>query len=286
LHNKKHQHPLKKQNGLTLIELVVVLTILGIVSAGIASFVRASIQNVVLVTDRDKLLSASRFSIERLSRELVNALPGSVRVARENTFHCLQFVPIKLVSAYTRLPDDDNSSVQIVRPIAAAGEDVTITANTDFVTVYPLIESDVYGSATGTFAKRKAITSVNDHADPQKANLLELAVSGFYPEASPADRAYIVDRAVSFCLVPDVVNGGRLVRFESEILPAAPDSIPASAVTIAEQLVNNILVTSDEPFRILQPSRQRNAVAQIRLRFSQNNEQITLQQEVHIPNAP
>ncbi|MFC3095276.1 type II secretion system protein [Alteromonas sediminis] len=276
-----------RQKGITLIELVVVLTILGVISAGIASFVRVSIENVVLVTDRDKLLSASRFSVDRMSRELVNALPGSLRVSGNSTFHCLQFVPIELVGAYTRLPVQGVSNLQIVEPIAATGESVSLTANLDYAVVYPLTETDVYANNS---VKRKLITAVSDDADNN--NLIELDVTGLYPESSPAARAYIVNRAVSFCLIANASDGGRLVRFESPIAQSAPNSIPANAVTLAEN-IDNVLSANpsssyleDDPFRVVQASRQRNATVQIRFRFIQNGEQITLQQEVHIPNAP
>ena len=42
----------------------------------------------------------------------------------------------------------------------------------------------------------------------------------------------------------------------------------------------------DDPFRIISTSLQSNSIAEIRLRFIDNNEQIAYQQEIHIANIP
>ncbi|MEC9260142.1 MAG: prepilin-type N-terminal cleavage/methylation domain-containing protein, partial [Pseudomonadota bacterium] len=70
----------RHNRGFTLIELVTVIVILGVASAGIASFVRGSMQTYIDVSTREQLLSESRFAIERLKRELRNAVPNSVRI--------------------------------------------------------------------------------------------------------------------------------------------------------------------------------------------------------------
>ena len=80
---------MRKSQGFSLIELITVIVILGIASAGIASFVRGSMQTYIDVSTREQLVTESRFAIERLKREIANAVPNSVRITGNTNYHCL-----------------------------------------------------------------------------------------------------------------------------------------------------------------------------------------------------
>ena len=69
----------KKSSGFSLIELIVVIVILGVLAASITSFIRFGTQIYTETTARDQLVSSARFAIERLNREVRNALPNSLR---------------------------------------------------------------------------------------------------------------------------------------------------------------------------------------------------------------
>ena len=281
---------MRKSNGFTLIELVIVVTILGVVGVGIASFVRSSMQIFIDVGEREQLLTESRFAIERMSRELRNAVPNSVRVAGNSTEHCIEFVPINWSSVYTVLPllPSSDTTLSIVFPSDIDGNVYSLPGGDHFALVYPLRTEDVYDASN---QKRQLISACTDGGDgncntKDGVETVDLTVASAFPEESPASRAYLIDRSVSFC-----ITNGRLVRFENDIVTAQA-SAPVNAAVIAEHLVNTLSsnpITApgvDDPFRVFDSTLQANAVIQLRLRFEDNEEVIGYQKEVHLSNVP
>ena len=100
--------PKRLIRGFTLMEMILVIIILGIMGAGISGFISLSTQSYLNATNRDELIGNARFVIERLSRELRNAVPNSIRVQSwaGNRLQCIQFTPIVASTVYT----DDTQS--------------------------------------------------------------------------------------------------------------------------------------------------------------------------------
>ncbi|MGL5286554.1 MAG: PilW family protein, partial [Aeromonas sp.] len=65
--------------GFTLIELVMVVLLLGILATFSTQFVSISTRIYGDASAREQLMSDARFALERLNRELRDAVPGSVR---------------------------------------------------------------------------------------------------------------------------------------------------------------------------------------------------------------
>jgi MSHA biogenesis protein MshO len=281
--------PNRAHKGFTLIELIMVIVVLGVVSVGIGGFIRSGVQIFVDVSERDQLLSQSRFVVERLNRELRNAVPGSARVIRELTnIHCLEFVPIETSVFYNDIP---------VLPELLAPADVlelypyTLQGD-EFAVVYPTSSEDVFDVTEG---KRKSFTcsdegsgdcSLNDDPD----HVVQLTVGSLFKEDSPAARLYVVRNAVSYCLRPDGPGSltYNIYRHEGSI-NAAKTAYNSGGVLMAEGIKNSLSTdefSPDNPFRVADATLTRNAVVYTLLRFSREDEQIVLVNEVHIPNVP
>ena len=288
------KQPLIWQRGITLIELVIVMVILGAVSIGIANFIRSSVQNVVGINDREQLLSGARFPVERIKRELEGAIPNSIRVNKQVGEHCIQFVPFSWSTVYLDLPLANTSDTQVEMPIVAPvdinGDIFTITPGSDSAIVYPLRADDIYNASNINTELRKIRdidACVGGSCTAFTDNALALTLSNGFTDGSPAERVYIAGDAVSFCVVNNT-----LVRFTSVITATQPETGSAGGTIVANNINNTLIAGSadvfseDDPFQHFASSRLRNAVVQIRLRFLLNGEFITFQQEVHIPNAP
>ena len=104
---------MRRATGFTLVELVTSLIILAIVSVGISGFIRSSMQIFNDVTEREQLLGDSQFAVERLTREIRNAIPNSVRLAGDASVHCLQYIPIDYSTFYLQLPQLPSSDTQL-----------------------------------------------------------------------------------------------------------------------------------------------------------------------------
>ena len=122
--------------GFTLIELVLVILVLGIVSTSVTSFIRYGAEIYQDVSGRDKQISDSRFVIERITREIRNAVPNSVRVFKR-LVACVEFIPILASSSYVDipvLPDDASDTVTIDSLVARIFDFDNHTLNPAFKT--------------------------------------------------------------------------------------------------------------------------------------------------------
>jgi MSHA biogenesis protein MshO len=284
--------PLKdssKHRGFTLIELVMVIIVLGLVSVSIGGFIRTGLGIYNDVTERDQLLSESRFVVQRLNRELRMAVPNSVRVIGNTATQsqCLEFVPAEWVSYYTQLPvtPDALTTVNIVE---IAGNTAGFVLDSDGITphhyalVYPNSAAAVYGVS----GNRQQITACVDGgantdcaSDDDPDNLAKLSVAATFDDASPASRLYIVGRTVSYCAI-----GKRIVRNEGGI--QAAQTLYTGGVLMAENLSNVMTDSGQWPFQVASPSLTRNGLVNMRLSFERNEEIIHFSHEVHIPNVP
>ncbi len=280
---------MQKSRGFTLIELITVVVILGVASAGIAAFVRSSMQTYIDVSTREQLVTESRFAIERLKREISNAVPNSVRITGNTSYHCLEFVPINWATVYTDLPQAGDLVLDVVALHDINNVPYSLPTGDNFAIVYPTRSEDVYDA---TRSRRVNVTACSDDGDGDCSTLddsddiVQLTVTGQFAQSSPASRVYLVDRSVSFC-----VYQNKLIRYENDILTNQLGAFPGLPV-LAEHVTNTLSAdpannpAEDDPFRIISTRLQSNAIVEVRLRFVDNEEQIAYQQEIHVANVP
>ena len=95
----------KKQPGFTLIEIIIVITIVAIIGSLSLVIIGRSLDSYATLDRREKLQASTRLVLERISRELRNALPYSLCVhdgvtcstTAQNKFY---FIPIKSSGRY------------------------------------------------------------------------------------------------------------------------------------------------------------------------------------------
>ena len=282
------------QQGFTLIELITVIVLLGIVSVGISGFISNGVSIFVDVSQRDQLLSQSRFVIERLNRELRSALPNSLRTTFQPSAHCIEFVPIVSSVFYTDVPvaPETHTTATVLTFDPDALSEVQTTGN--FAVVYPTSNADVYNTSQ---QKRLSYSCNNEGAgacvDANGDNLLQLNVTGSFATDSPAKRLYIVNNAVSYCVRP--ISPGSLrksiYRHENAI-QSSQTAYTSGGVLMADGVVNTLSVfgaSVDAPFRSVPPSLSRNGMSYIMLKFARqdnDNEQVIYSSEVHVANVP
>ncbi|AAZ27638.1 prepilin-type N-terminal cleavage/methylation domain-containing protein [Colwellia psychrerythraea] len=282
--NKNRLDRRLKNSGFTLLELIIVIIILGIMSVGIAGFITLSTQTYLNVTERDKLLSSARFAVERLNREVRNAVPNSLRTFNNNSAQCLEFTPIKASTMYIDIPvvpDDKSGEIEVVSFVDSSGNPFACTGFClDYVAVYPLQSSDIYdfnvNSGKGKVTAFKAFSNLPGSiwTVPIRPN-----AGMIFDEHSPTKRAYVFDAPVSYC-----VNNSELRRYFGHSFTANQSLTPTGGfVLMAESLTFD---QNDLPFKVLPATLQRNAMVQIKLNFDRDGEVVSFNNDIHINNVP
>jgi MSHA biogenesis protein MshO len=267
-----------KNSGFTLMELIIVIIIMGVMSVGIAGFIKLSTQTYLNVTERDELLANARFAVERLNREVRNALPNSIRTDNNVTTNCLEFVPIKTSTVYTQIavaPEPITNTIAVIPFKISDSVDYNCSNGCgDIVIVYPLDVVEVYQVHSDTTGKAFEIESylATDRSE------IELKQIATFTEDSPTNRAYIVNSPVSYCL-----NGSTLKRYVGYGFSVLQ---PLTPTTGSNSLMAENIDFSSSSFTVFEASLQRNAVIQIKLDFSRDGEQVVFDNAIHINNIP
>ena len=252
----------KRASGFTLIEVITVIVILGVLASAVASFTRFSTQIYSEASDREQLISSTRFAIERLTREVRNALPNSLRVsanASNIANACLEFVPIIDSTIYNNIaiaPQVASSTIEIIDTVIPSFLSTVTNVGSLSVVIYPLNASDGYSGSSKLFGI-DAFTSSNSTIN------LDSAVQ--FTEGSPVKRLYVVDtsKSVKYC-----VEATQLKR-----------QTAGNSVLMAENISSLV-------FTVANTTLERNAMVQILFTLDKNNEQVVFNHEVQVLNVP
>lgn len=183
--------------GFTLIELVIVIVLLSALSIMTSSYISTGVDIYSDVAERDGSLNSVRFVMERLRREVANALPNS---AFSTTGQCLTFTPILASSIYGSdfpiSPSSRNSGT-----IAPIPFDISAA------------KAVVYLLSSNELTSNK-VQAINDYSAGQTALTFPSSIS--FPWSSPARRVYIVKDTVTYCFRSN--NLYRTVNSEPETL--------------------------------------------------------------------
>jgi len=268
-----------KQRGFTLIELIMVIMVLSAVSVGVSSFIHFGVDIYRDAAGRDRQIGDSRFLIERISRELREALPNSVRVNDNQS--CIEFVPIVASSSYIDIPVMPELVSKLPLVVLPAAE--VLLSQADKLVIYPLHPSDIYvrvaGSppvVSGKVFELAAAVPARDIAGDAVSGTLTLKNAVQFSADSPTERYYLIKDAVSYC-----VEGTDIKRHSGYWSASGQASPPTSNGVLMAQRQSN-----SKPFVYHPASLTRSAMVQLNFEFSYDDELLKLYHEVHVVNVP
>ncbi len=258
----------QKLQGFTLVELVIVIVLMSIVSLAGVEVIRQSSDSYLAMSNRQTMANAARLSVERISREVRAALPGSVRTNSQ----CVEFIPILVAGRYFSIPVETTANSIDVVPVAAE-----LQSAVGSVAVYPV-------GASPYSAGNDILSPEASFGAPDGNNVSQLSWTGShsFPFRSPTSRFFMVDDPVSYC-----VDGNFLFRYqgygvnETQLAVASlPSALPNRAL-LAEGVAGSVL-----PFQVTDPGLTRNALVELNLQFAVGGEMIQLTHEAQLRNVP
>jgi MSHA biogenesis protein MshO len=291
-------HPTLRQRGFTMIEIVLVIVILGVIGAMVATFMKKPVDAYFDAARRSALTDVADTATRRLARDIRKALPNSLRLpASGSPSGCVEFIPTKMGGRYRADLDASGNGDILNFAVADASFDMfglnsalpadqQIKAN-DLVAVYNL---GIAGADAYNLDNTSVVLSTGSGSLPgeTKINL----TSKLFPLASASNRFHVVpaaEQVVSYVCagVGTSATGdgtGTLFRLTRALgaaypVPATCPVPPAGTPALAQNVSACSFVYNGSDL-------QRNAMVQIMLGLTRNSETTSLYQEVHVDNTP
>lgn len=264
-----------RAGGFTLVELITVLVLLGISVVGLSTLLGNMSGIYLQSAQREQLLGQSRFVLERLNRELRDAVPNSLRVSNSSSWSCLEFVPFSAVMRYRTiaLQPDTLTTMDVVslEPNFA----LAVSAG-QWLLVYPTSPANIYAVSSQKVQLHNA-PLVNDDGIDVTYRLQFSQAFGF-GTASPATRAYLLNSPVSFCAL-----GNEIRRYEGYGLQSSqplPGSGLSNGALMARQISNDL--TTRPVFELAPDALTRNSLVQIQLELTSEQDSGTVLSYSHL----
>lgn len=273
-----------KTRGFTLIELVVVITITGILAAVLTVFLRPAIDSYLDTKRRANLTDVADTALRRMGQDIRSAVPNSLRV----NGNCFQLVPTFAGGRYRMSNDTTQSSAALdtSQPISAnMSFDVLNSLNTlpvrnDWLVINNQNTDDVYNGVNRT-------TVLSIQTPPPSPGL---AVGQHRVAFTPKVFAPGYDGG-RFVLVskdtPTIVyNCDTTAQTLSRGIANFSASLTAAQCAAATQIVANHVSSCTFVYNPNQGATQQSGFMQMQLGLSDNGETVSLVHGVHVENVP
>lgn len=204
---------MRTAGGFTLIELVMVILLLGIMATFASQFIGIGSQIYGDASSREQLMSDARFAMERLNREVRNALPGSERIETldgswSDSGPCLRFWPISTSSRYIALNRNVSGSTTTLELVMATpasavdplSPDASAVAVGDLLAVFPLPNANQPSLSNGCEYGRCVARVTEVLAPVSGAQTLRYAATESLAGLSPGSRVYFAREQVRYCV--------------------------------------------------------------------------------------
>jgi len=194
---------MRKQQGFTLVELVMVIVLLGIVATVSTQFVSLSTLGAIDLGDRQQRALQGVVISEQITRELREAFPLSVRENGE----CLEWLPILGGSTYESLPFDEEKTTFSITPLSEdALKKIGDQEARLIVYGYSAPQDELYNQDVGLGPVSPEIDSISvDGA-------ITLSEPHRFTQRSPQKRIYAIGQPISVCQSQNGLSR-QLVRF-------------------------------------------------------------------------
>ncbi len=262
------------QRGFTMIELIMVIVIMGVIGGMVAVFMKSPIDAYFDSARRAALSDVADTTVRRMARDIRKALPNSLRVPSSQ---CVEFIPTKTGGRYRAEDATAGDGTGLDFNAADTGFNM-FGSNNALPAEQRIVQDDVIA------VYNLGVTSADAYAQDNTSRVSATPVNGaetqiridskLFPLASGGHRFHVIpkdEKVVAF-----VCSGGKLYRTASTSFSSA---CPATGSVLADKVSTCNFVYNGSDL-------QRNALVQLTLKFTDNNETVSLYHEVHVDNTP
>ena len=270
-------HGLMRERGVTLIEMIAVITITGIIAAVVAMFIRQPVEGYVDAARRAELTDIADTALRRITRDLRTALPNSIRV--DGTRKYIEFLQTSGGGRFRADVDSGGSGDPLSFSAADDVFDVIgpmpALAAGDSIVIYNLTSDSGIATANAYAGDNREAIDVAKSG----ATTITLTSTKLFPFASPGRRFQIVKYPVTYAC-----ESGVLRRYWGyAIAPIQPVPPAGGNSALLASSVNDGLC--DFSYSPSGPT-GRTGVVSLTLQVEQSGEKVRLFQQVHISNVP
>ncbi len=274
-----------KSTAFTLIELVIVITLLGILSAVVAPIIG---RPFIIFQDqqvRSSLIDRAQSALSHIAREARRAVPNSVRVRTIGASGAaVELMPISFAGRYpygdlaanalnlTPNQIDANFSLFSNIPADVSGQRLVVN---------PVNTTLLYAAAAsalpiGIITPAATVVTSIDNGEQDQMTLSTGFLFDPTGTGSPSKRLFATTGPVSF-----ICNAAELNLFSNYSVTVAQPSAPAGAnVSLVTDAVESC------QFSYANGTAQRNGLLTLEITVVENGERVRLVQQVHVENTP
>ncbi len=303
---------IRRGQGFSLPELVIVIAISGIVAATVTALLARPLEGYVALERRAELVDVAEMALRRLQRDVRRALPNSVRVTMAGTRTCVEMMTTVDGVSYRAGPppgpqtrwlefdaaDGDFNILghfrNLVPGVQPAGRRLAVysTGATDAGGT-PLAGANVYAAPSlgptppvGSHIITPAGTTITITTGANE-DQVNLSPGHQFAFSSPQQRAYLVEGVVSYMC--DTAPATRtLTRYWDYTLNAAQACTVAGLTSAGSglALVANQVSGCNFAYAPGDLSRRGQLTAQLAIQDAPSAEQVTLLHQIHVDNVP
>jgi MSHA biogenesis protein MshO len=296
--------------GVSLIELVVVITITGIIAAILGTFIVKPIQGYEAQVRRAELVDAAEMALRRTARDIRLALPNSVRVTTAGGRSMIEMLNTVDGARYREGPGTNPGGHNHADPkfrlkinssdnefnIVGFFQNITASSPQYRLAIYNqgVSGANAYDDASGDLSQARVITNPayttftiskdGDGFDDEDHILLSTNFK--FRWASPNQRVFIVDSPITYICNPG--SNGTIIRYRSYTISATQPTDPAAAPLTGGSSALLTTRVSACTFSYSPGTNQRAGLVTLDITIADTatNEQVRLLHQVHVDNSP
>jgi len=273
----------RRQDGFTLVELVMVIVIMGVIGGIVSVFMKSPIDAYFASARRAALTDTADTTVRRMARDIQRALPNSVRTP---TSLCVEFIPTKTGGRYRA--DDTAPGLSFVAPgdtsfnmlgdNGALPSDQRIVSG-DVIVVYNLgiTGANAYDQTNTAAVNGNPTVALAPAETTITVTSSQPVGSPTFPLASGSNRFQVVPNAENIVAYVCNLTTGELHRTASTFAGTS------SCLATGPILARNVTACN---FDYSGSDLSRNALIRMTLQLTDSGETVTLQHEVHVSNTP